>query len=353
MKKATRKLKTAGRLLRSHGFRAVLRYARRRYKYPYLRLLLRILPEATPLREPQVVQVEISSKCNLRCPSCSLGRDVATGRNMSYEEFSALLDRLPFRPDSVSLNGIGEALVNREIFRIVDLLEQRSISCSFYTNGTLLNERVRGEILQRSNIRFVGVSCDGASKETFEKLRYGAKFETWLTDVRAFVEGARRRRPLPLQVAMSTVLSRDNFRELRQLVELAADLGFEVIQLSDVMPHDEVAASMCLGPEEWSQIDREAVIAFASRLGVTASFTSQGKHPRPWLNCFQPWEYIQLSAEGDVLPCCAIMGSEKAPVMGNLHRESFESIWRGERFRHFRTTAARGSNEICNHCPYF
>jgi len=71
------------------------------------------------------------------------------------------------------------------------------------------------------------------------------------------------------------------------------------------------------------------------------------------LNCFQPWEYAQLSVEGDVLPCCAILGSDQAQVMGNVHTADFRQIWTGPKYREFRAAAAEGRNAVCNRCPYY
>jgi radical SAM protein with 4Fe4S-binding SPASM domain len=353
MRVLRRKLGTGLRMLREKGAVATARFAAHRYKYPYLQIFLRLFPSRTPLRRPHVVQIEVSSKCNLRCPSCSLTRETTPARNMTCEELLSLLDRLPFTPETVSLNGIGEALVNTGVFRMIDLLAERGILCTFFTNGTLLNERVRGEILRRQNVGFVGISCDGATKEIFERLRYGAKFESWQENVREFVRAAQARTPRPIQVVMNTVVSRDNAHQLREIVELASALGFKTLQFTDLVPNDETSAAMALNPAEWACIDRPAILSRAAELGVEAAFTSLAKHPRPKLNCFQPWEYVQLSAEGDILPCCAILGSDKTEVMGNLHRDAFEAIWRGERFRRFRAAAARGVNPICNACPYY
>lgn len=347
------KIKTGLRLFKTTGIRGVASYSFHRFKYPYLSLYLRVFPGRAPLSQPQVVQFEISSKCNLRCPSCSLTREITPGRNMKVEEFTALLDRLPFKPGSVSLNGIGEALVNPHIFQIIDRLRERSIACSFYTNGTLLTERVRKQILDRDNIGFIGISCDGASKEVFERLRFGAQFEVWIENVRSFVEQAKSRRPNPIQLAMSTVVSRDNQHEIAEIVDLAADLGFESIGLSDVVPNDETSAAMALDPEAWRQIDLQALVERAANRGLTVVFSSLNRKPRPHLNCFQPWDYTQISAEGDILPCCAVIGSDKAEVMGNLHSESFDAIWRGDKLRHFRATAAAGTNSLCKSCPYY
>ena len=54
-----------------------------------------------------------------------------------------------------------------------------------------------------------------------------------------------------------------------------------------------------------------------------------------------------ISAEGDVMPCCAIVGSDKATLMGNLLQEDFAQVWDGERFEKFRRARAEGKNRLC------
>jgi MoaA/NifB/PqqE/SkfB family radical SAM enzyme len=48
-----------------------------------------------------------------------------------------------------------------------------------------------------------------------------------------------------------------------------------------------------------------------------------------------------------------LFGSDKAAVMGNLLRQEFGEIWRGDRFREFRRRSASGANALCRVCPYY
>jgi radical SAM protein with 4Fe4S-binding SPASM domain len=346
------KIRSARRIVGNSGVAGLLRYSARRYKYPFLRFAVWLNPSGARTRKPHVVQVEVSSKCNLRCPSCSLSREPLAGHNLSVAEFAAILNRLSFRPSLISLNGIGEPLVNPHFFDLLDYLVVRGIACTFFTNGTLLAERVSKEVLAHANVRFVGISCDGATKETFERLRFGADFAAWKANVQAFVGAAGRRQPNPVQVTMSTVVSTRNRDELGSIVALAADLGFPSVRFSQVFPHDEVAASMALTEEQCAALDRRGLIVLGKQRGVAVSFSPEHwKVPRG-LNCFQPWEYVQISAEGDILPCCAIVGSAVAPVMGNVFVDDFAAVWHGQSFHEFRRTSARFTNPLCARCPY-
>ena len=62
--------------------------------------------------------------------------------------------------------------------------------------------------------------------------------------------------------------------------------------------------------------------------------------------------YMFIRATGDVAPCCAVFGSDTGAVMGNILGEYFEALWRGDRYREFRTTLVSGTNDLCRTCPY-
>lgn len=350
-----RKVRTVIRIFNNSGWRGVVRHARNKMEILLFEHVVHRFNSERGYSHPRTVQIEASSNCNLRCPSCSLSREVNPGRNLSPDELRLILDRLPFRPDSVSLNGIGEPLVNPRFFELVDILDGRSISCSFFTNGTMLTPRLREAILSRRNVSYVGISCDGARKETFEALRYGAKFETWKEFVRDFLGAAHDRHPNPIQTTMSTVVSRRNLSELTGIVDLASELGFRSVVFSDVMPSDEVAASLAISQDDWAAYDKNGLVTRGNQRGLDVALNIRRTQipPKVTVRCFQPWGYAMVSVEGDILPCCAIVGSDQAKVMGNLFQQDFGEIWSGSDFKGFRRSAAEGTNDLCNRCPYY
>ena len=274
---------------------------------------------------------------------------------MSPDDLRTILDKLHFQPKAVSLNGIGEPLINPNFLTLVDILAERGTRCTFFTNGTLLTARMTEQILSRSNVTFVGISCDGARKETFEALRFGAKFETWKGFVKNFLSAAHGRSPHPVETVMNGVVSQRNLSELDGLVQLAAELGFRSVQFTDLVPNDPVAAALQMADIQWNMLDTQSISRHGEELGVGVSWGLRRKEipPKTGLRCLQPWEYVMLSVEGDVLPCCAIIGSDKADVMGNVFEQDFTQIWQGDKFESFRRASADGTNRLCRMCPYY
>ena len=252
------------------------------------------------------------------------------------------------------LSGIGEPLVNPEFFSSVDILAERGIKCEFYTNGTLLTPRMRQAILSRRNIDAIAISCDGAEKATFESLRRGADFESWKRSAREFLAEAKQQRAGTLCIGMNVVVSNQNVNEMEDIVRLAAELGFDNVSLMHPIPVDDVAAALCPPPAEPSIERQEDLSALGRSLGLKLLyfFRRAKTPPEALLRCTQPWEYVFIRANGDVAPCCAVFGSEKGAVMGNILEQEFVDIWHGERFREFRRTSALGGNALCRVCPY-
>jgi radical SAM protein with 4Fe4S-binding SPASM domain len=321
-------------------------------------LVVRYLDPKRPSRFPDVVQIEATSMCNLRCPLCSHSREKSAGQHLSGDRLRAILDRLPRTPPEVRLSGIGEPLVNPSFFELVDILAERGIRCEFYTNGTLLGRQAtRKAIFSRPNIRSIRISCDGASKETFEAMRLGAEFEAWKRSVQGFVAQAAERRGKALRTGVITVLSRQNLNEIGDVIRLVADLGMDRVHIQDPMPIDDEAASWCPTPDEIHKFHQHEgeLRALGKSLGVFVSFRFRREESqRPiGIRCLQPWMYIFIRATGEVAPCCAVFGSDRGAVMGSLIDGDFEAVWRGNPYREFRTTCASGTNDLCLSCSYY
>jgi hypothetical protein len=61
--------------------------------------------------------------------------------------------------------------------------------------------------------------------------------------------------------------------------------------------------------------------------------------------CFDPWNYVEFRANGDVAPCCF------RPAIGNVHKESLGAILNGTAVRKLRAELLYGSlDRFCGPC---
>jgi len=109
----------------------------------------------SPAAAPRTVFIELTSHCNMHCtfcPSDLLRRKKGTISIDTIRSFLADLHALGMRPP-VLLNVLGEPLLHKSLFGILDLLEQEGHQATLITNMILLADKaVRREILRHPRL---------------------------------------------------------------------------------------------------------------------------------------------------------------------------------------------------------
>src|ERR1700747_1432646 len=131
--------------------------------------------------------VETTAKCNLYCPMCPRETHKQPKEDMTDEIFERLVSEARGSAEHMMLIGLGEPFMDRKIFDRIEFCERHGIATLLFTNGTFLDENTSARILD-SPLAHITLSFDGASKETFERYRKGARFEKVRDD---FVRFAR------------------------------------------------------------------------------------------------------------------------------------------------------------------
>ncbi len=120
--------------------------------------------------------VETTAKCNLYCPMCPRETHPQPKEDMNDAVFDALVKGAARTGEHMMLIGLGEPFLDPKIFDRIEYCERHGISTLLSTNGVLLDE-VAAEKLLATPLAHITLSFDGASKESFEMYRKGAKFE--------------------------------------------------------------------------------------------------------------------------------------------------------------------------------
>src|SRR5437016_4605778 len=141
------------------------------------KLLWGYLARRTKLRGlPVEYIVETTAKCNLYCPMCPRETHKQPKEDMPDEIFNRLVEGAAHTGEHIMLIGLGEPFMDAKIFERIEYCEHHGISTLLSTNGTLLDEATSAKLLA-SRLKHITLSFDGASKETFEHYRKGARFE--------------------------------------------------------------------------------------------------------------------------------------------------------------------------------
>src|SRR6202158_283361 len=96
--------------------------------------------------------------------------------HMTDEIFNRLVEQSGRTAEHMMLIGLGEPFMDRKIFDRIEYCEGHGVSTLLSTNGTFLDEKMAARLLE-APLAHITLSFDGASKETFEYYRKGARFE--------------------------------------------------------------------------------------------------------------------------------------------------------------------------------
>ncbi len=318
---------------------------------------------------PMRLQVETVDICNLKCRMCS--REVLDGMNtrtMPLAEFTTMVDDI--EPYYVTMNGLGEPLLDKTIVAKLAALRERGIMSSMPTNGTYL-EGERRERLAPNLPDVLQLSIDGATKASFEAIRVDGDFDAIVRNYRGIVEMQREGRArAETRIRILCALQRGNLRDFRAMHQLVRSMpgiaSFELVPVFDydesggkfaelIPSADEVRAVRAELDTAIAATDDDGERAFYRRWRYVASaWNGDGNRPQPTEPshhaCVVPWYNAYVDAKGRVYPSCYLLSTQH--VMGNVQHQSFTDIWAGDTYRSFRQRimSDRANLEGCRTC---
>ena len=283
---------------------------------------------------PLYLEVELHQICNLRCPMCSITVPEArskyiTDEHMTWSTYEKIiLEAEKYDCPSLNPQGINEPLLDQDLENYIKFASNHGfIDIMMNTNATLLSEERCTRLLE-SGLTRLRFSLDAATKETYEKIRVGAKFESVIEKIEQFLEIKERGGyELPV-VGVNLVKMKMNEHEIDQFVDMWKD-KVDFIVLQEFLP-----------PELECDYSEFYTSTSEFRKELTKSF-----------NCQQPWQRLYVHNNGDVSPCCTTFSSELA--LGNINDNSLYDLWNGNKMnnlRHIHKSGEYWKNEWCKKC---
>jgi MoaA/NifB/PqqE/SkfB family radical SAM enzyme len=184
------------------------------------------------MSKPMVLGVTLTHRCNIKCTMCELRRrpwDIPTRtakeilRSLPYLRYVYWQGGEPFLSD-----------------HFADLFDAAScypnLNQTIVTNGTLIKIKWAEKLVSSNNVDII-FSIDGTTKETYERIRDGARFEDLIESIDIVNEHKKRHlrdnpnQPLGLTTTMQVVIMRSNYHELERFVEFAKENKFDCLNL--------------------------------------------------------------------------------------------------------------------------
>lgn len=301
---------------------------------------------------PRSLYLETTNRCDSKCQTCiRTFQTLEPPADLTLERVQAIVAQFPVL-DRVVLHGIGEPLLNPQIFDIVAYLKTRVASVLFNSDAISLTSSRAGRLLE-SGLDEYRVSMDAATAATYRQLRGVDRFERVTANVARLVGLQRQLGRTTPRVSLWFTATRANVDELPGFVQLAADLGVGEVYVQRLVFNGMGLATEAnalhgrLRAQELARLtDAEALAThhgIAMRAsGLTSPLASlqASDDARPWSGCQRPWTLAYVTANGNVLPCCVspwVARDYAGLVLGNAFAERFEKIWDGTRYQQFRT----------------
>ncbi len=352
------------------------------------------------------LRLDIINKCNLQCVMCHYSDEGVRRlplRRLRTEQFRQQFGLIIPHVGEVVLSCHDEPLMAEDFNDILAYLSglKQDLDLSICTNATLLKPAIRRTLIEHG-LTFLMFSIDGVMRETFERIRVGARFDQVIANIKAMAELKRASGSVYPAMALNFVMMRSNLNETVALLDIAADIGADLVDYRHVTPSEYWS-----DPDEMLENHRGAfnyyrrkLVERAARLGVkivipdafdageeqpedipppeallgdyrsVAPDSSSGPTPRPKgfssafvsragrehlapvagdpVYCERPFSEITIRRQDEILPC-----PFHKTVLGRLSEsESLLEVFLGERFAKLRRQmVAHRPPPGCAGCP--
>jgi len=279
---------------------------------------------------PFILNVEPGNICNLKCPLCPTGSGdpgMAKGL-MSLVFFKHIFNQLKDSLISVNLFSWGEPLLNNELINIIRYIKEANklIRVTISTNLNIRDDKLLTELVS-SGIDEVIVSCDGATKETYEKYRIGGDFDLVMKNLRFLVK-KNQELNRNVNIVWNFIVFKHNEDEVEEARKIAKSTGTNFrASLMRTSMKDEI-----LKPH------KESIFKDKEWIPDNPYYSAYDKEkcvPKKNIKtCRKPWQEISINWDGKVFPCCAVYGDNFN--LGDASKDSINIIWNNEKYRETR-----------------
>lgn len=250
-----------------------------------------------PRNKAFFLDIEITNVCNTRCLICPRDKLTRSIGMMSVQTFEQIVDKLSNYEfiKTIGFCGIGECLLNKNIFDFVKMLrkvKQNKTKIQIITNGYNLTPSTIDKLIE-ARVDGIDVSIQAVDPELYRLLMPGLELKKVLDNLKYLVKVA----PSYLKTSVNITIHKMNKQELSPLMFLAQDLGIKNCYYNNI--HSRGG-----NLQDTRFID-----------GLSPNLIKE-------CDIFERIHFI--SWEGKILSCCHDLGGEN--VIGDIYKHSFEDI---------------------------
>jgi radical SAM protein with 4Fe4S-binding SPASM domain len=308
----------------------------------------------------------ISFRCNLACAHCSVSSSpwVDTSADLDTADAMRVVEQMAELNVGTALLSGGEFMLRPDACDIIRALGERGISCALETNGVTLGKAfvTLARELQEKGLLNIGISLDGGTRESHERLRGPHSFDRTVRTLHMLRDNG-------IKFNVQAVMNRSNIETVPQLFDLAESLlpELEFLMFAFLNPVGrgiELVQELGLRQADYHRIcelvkhglDRTRVKAIVKTPPATLPPRYLGlvfNHAQtlPAVSCQFP--LLGVLPNGDIT-ICAVSRDNQDLYFGNIRSDRLKDIWTRTRMSMLRSryVAADDLHGICGDCIF-
>lgn len=183
--------------------------------------------------KPMNIILNLEEMCNLRCIQCDIWKSQITKPKLTLETRKEILMKIKNWLGPYTLNIFaGEPLIHPQIFELISFASKNRIKTIITTNGTLLSEQICGKLID-SQLSAMFISIDGYRDKIHDYIRGRKDTKKMLINGLSTMIRLRGGKKTPM-IAIESLITKYNFGELPQLVNMVAEFNIEGIVFQPV-----------------------------------------------------------------------------------------------------------------------
>jgi len=193
-------------------------------------------PSGTPAAVEHL-RLAIDDSCNLRCPTCRNDM-IFHKQGSSYNLGIKLANKInrwlrdSDRPVQVHIGSDGDPFASHVYRHFMEQTPTRdNIKYSILTNGLMFRE-FHNKIPQViNNLQELGVSIDGASEDTYERLRLGGRWDKIKSNLQSIADTKAKNN---FTFRLHMVVQQDNWWEMPDMIRLAEQYNVDQVYFNKI-----------------------------------------------------------------------------------------------------------------------
>jgi radical SAM protein with 4Fe4S-binding SPASM domain len=299
---------------------------------------------------PVQVQLIISDLCNQDCGFCayrmsgytsnqlfSIGEMASFGHNnpnrmIAREKILEILDDCKeMGVKAIQLTGGGEPSVHPNFIDTLYWIAQRELDTALVTNGVNLKKEAISLLAHAKWVRF---SIDAGSEESYCKIRNvsSSHYKKVWKNIEMMVAAKERARNKELQIGIGYVITKENWKEVLDLVRVARLVGVDNVRISALFQSEDEkyfenffseASQLCSEATRLSAPGFTVFNLFGDRIGDLT------QHSPDYSFCGYQHFNTYIGGDLNVYRCCNTAYNTQG-LIGSLKEQSFKQLWESQ-----------------------